>query len=559
MAKSLTIKETLDDAMRSVYIADFSGGLNSEDDPQDLPLNASPDCQNVKILKGGRLIGRDGYVVRVASLPANPDGAGFFYDSSGNRRVVVFTDGALYDCTSGAANLIQSACYTAGNRVSAVSLNNSLYFSDGETITTVGSDDSGIWYWDPIGSPLAATLLVSSGSPATIETPAAKVLTTYAGSLVLARIKYVNGTYAKHAVMWTNVNDPTTLVGTNIFQVGQGQGGDINCVVPMAVSAQGVSPYSALFVGKSKFGVYHLKGALSVSTLSEVMINASTGVLDGATVQFVPGPDAAAYIVWLGTDYKVWYSSGVTSGELSQPIRTELAQYLTDRASSNPNDPITSVRHFESFQYILDCGGGRQYCFDWDRKVWTRYSGWPSGHWIEAKDGNGRSVIYCADVSNARLAQCDVGITDNGTAIDPYWKTGFLNAGDPDLWKIWQNLFVAFMTDTGDVTITATVNLGEGAQATGTMTITPATDLDARWDVAEWDEADWVAGGFGVYTPYKKRKRLTREVANTGGTAELLGGYDLQLRVGQSVPGARFEILGINVLYLPRGRKRVVA
>jgi len=555
-----TLKDTIDDALKSLYIGDFSGGLNSEMDPIDLPINASPDCENVRVTKGGRVIGRDGTTVRVSSLPAaNSDGAAFFYDDNGERRLVVFNNGALYDCTSYTAVLIQSACYTSGNRVAATVLNRVLYFSDGETITTVGSDDSGIWKWDPVNSPTSASILISAGTAGTIETPAAKCLTTYAGSLVLGRIKYVGGTYAKHAVMWSNVNDPTTIVGTNIFQVGQGQGGEINAVVPMAVTAVGVSPYRAIFVGKSEQGIYHLKGALTVSDLSEVLINAPTGVLDGATVQFIPGVDGAGYIVWLGTDYKVWFTSGVESGELSLPIRSELASAIQERHIIHTDPKFTSVRHFKRFQYILDIGKDENgvstaYVYDWDLKIWTRYKRFPSGFWCEAKDTNGQAAIYCADGDD--LQQADTGTTDNGTQIEPYWKTGFAHAELVDILKVWHWIYISYMTDDTDLVITATVNHGRGSSSVKTIAFdSDGSDAASLWDEAIWDTDTWEVTNHEQYPPYKRRTRLT--VETTEGSKGLLNGYDVQVKIAQSSDGGHFEILGFNLLYLPRGRKRV--
>src|SRR3990167_10484508 len=99
MPAQRTINKNLTDAYSTLEIRDFSGRLISEMDPQDMPPNGSPDCQNVKITQDGKLIGRDGYIVRIAALGATPDGIAFFYDSNGTRHVALWAGGNIYEVT----------------------------------------------------------------------------------------------------------------------------------------------------------------------------------------------------------------------------------------------------------------------------------------------------------------------------------------------------------------------------------------------------------------------------------------------------------------------------
>lgn len=547
MANSRGLKNSLDDAMLAFRVVDFSGGLNSETDPQDLDENASPNCQNVRITKPGRLIGRMGWIARISSLGVNPDGIAFFYDAGGARRVVAWYNGNMYDVTSHSATLVRSGAYTSGNRVTSVALNGTLYYSDGETIH---NGDSGIRKWDGT----TEERLVSAGGGATIPTPAAKVLTSYAGSLVLGRIKYVGGTYDKHAIMWSNVNDPTTINGTSIQQVGQGFGGEVNSVLPLAVATTGVSPFRALIVGKSEFGLYGYSGALG--SLTEFLINCPAGVRDGETMRYIPGPDGSGYVVFLGTDNKVWAVNGTSAVEISGNIRTELSYFIQEQLIADPNQRLTAVVNSNDFQYMLDVGGGRQYCYQYDLKAWTRYSGHPSGHWVEARDSYGNFAVYCADRENQTIAQISVGTDDNGSDINPYWNTPMIHCGDKNILKTWQWIFVSFRTDTGNVVVTATTNLGEGNSGSQTITITPATDEVMIWDVTDWDEGVWGSGVEGSYTAYKKKKRLTYQPSGVP-HKELLRGYDVTIKLSTSSEGGHFEILGFTLLYLPRGRVRV--
>lgn len=555
MPKQLTLKGNLDDAMLSLRIVDFSGGLNSESDPQDLPLNASPDCQNVKLLKPGRLIGRNGYIVTIGSLAAKGDGVAFFYDANGNRRLALWSNGNIYDITTGTLSSIATGIYAAGNRIAWTILNGVLYYSDGVTITGSGASASGTRKWDPVAATEGA--VISSGSTGTIPTPAAKVMTTYAGSIVWANTTYSGTTYTD-GLIFCNVNDPTTVLGTQLTRVGQGQGGAINSCLPFAVSAAGVSPFRALFVGKSQQGIYALQGALGQTT--EILVNCPTGVRDGATAKFVYIPNVGGCIVFLGTDNKVWYTNGVVSGELSSAIRTEISDYIKNQLGLSLTQAFTAVLNYSDFQYVLDLGGSRQYVYDWDKQIWTRYIGWPSGYWTEARDPSGNPTMYVASSTN--VSQCNIGSTDNGGAIAPYWKTGWLNIGDPELLKIWKWIYVSYYTDTGALNINATTNQGMGSTASGTMTPTTyAPTGNVLWDQAQWDVDKWAASGSAAYNPYKSRMRLVVPTTGLDGSPESLRGYDVQVKISEdpSQPTGHFELLGFNLLYLPRGRKRVAS
>jgi hypothetical protein len=556
MARSL--KSPIDDGMPKIDLGDFIGGLKSDPDPGDLPPNSSPDCENVYAAPG-RLLGRLGSIVRNASLPATADGAYYFNDSNGARRLAVFDNGNLYDMTDHSLTLVKAGAYTAGHSVCASVLLRKLYFSDGYTITTSGPNKSGVRYWDPVGAPSDAPLLITSGTASTIETPACKAMTSYTGSLVLVNIKYVDGTTANDAVMWSNVLDPTTIVGTNLFRVAAGQGGELNCIEPMGISAAGVTPAKALFVGKSEKGVYLLQGALS--SLSETLINAPVGVLDGASVKFVPGSEGSGVIIFLGTNRQLMWTDGINSDILTRDISKEFAQVISDRLSNSATARFRAVRDWNKFFYILDTGTDAatstavQYVYDWQYKYLTRFRGWPTGVWVEAVDASSQPIMYCANTS---LNQVNIGLQDDTTPIAKYWKTPWIDAGDPEIWKLWKWLYVAFRTDIGSVTLTATV--GQGYGQSGSITLTPsaaaaaASSSDLVWDAGNWDEKNWAAGGSNIQPAYKLGGRIFYTAPD--GTTGILGGSDVQIKISDSSVGY-FEILKLAVLYLVRGRRRV--
>jgi len=557
MPSQRTLKDALDDAMLAFRVQSFEGGLDSETDPSDLDAKYSPDCQNVKLTQFGRIIGRNGCENKVTGLAEKPDGIAFFYDASGGRHKVLWENDNLYDVTSdSSATLIQAGAYTKGNRICWAVLNNILYYSDGETIHTGGATDSGIRQYDGTTD----TTLLTSGAPGMIPTPACKVMTTYAGSLVLGRIKYVGGTYAKHAFMWSNVNDPTNINATNIQQCGQGYGGELNAILPLAVASVGVSPFQAILVGKSQFGIFGYSGALG--TLNEFLVNCPTGIRDGATMQYIPGPDGSGYVVFLGTDNKLWAVNGTAAVELSGPIRTELQTAVSGALALDSNAIFTSAVNSPDFQYILDVGAGVQYVYHYNTQAWTRYKGWASGYWCAAYTDTSQFSLYVAARADAAgdlkaLQLVNSGNTDNGDAINPYWMTPFINAGDANILKIWKWIYFVTRTDIANTVITAQANLGAGAIATKTIEADASGGSSGGgvWDAFDWDEDTWALSAFGSTGMYRRKARLT---VNPSTNPESLRGFDVTIKFSTTTPGGHFEILGFTLLYLPRGRKRVV-
>ncbi len=552
MPRSLALKSTLDDAKQVLEIKDFSGLLNSDADPLDLALNFSPDCENVKIGGEGRLQGRDGFIER-AALAAISDGIAFFYDTNKTRRRCLWTGGNLYEIDSAwGLTLRDTACYTAGKRITWTVQIGILYFSDGYTFRS----SSGIQYWNPATA--AAGPIVSSGSPATIPTPACKVLRSYAGQLVLANILYTSGGLtAVDSVLWSDVLDPTTIIGTNIFSIGQGYGGEINSLEPMAVASPGVQPYTALFIGKSETGIYLLQGPLTPTDAKEVLVNAPTGVLDGATVKVFPGPNNSAIVAWLATDRQVWYTDGINADALSRDrITSELRDYIGDRLAVSPDQDFTAVMNFADHQYVLDCGNGRQYCYDYIRKSWTRYRGWPSGYYAAAKDTAGQDILIGVDRDSARLFQANIGLDDNGFDIAPYWKTPHIHCNSPTVEKVWHEVYAAWRTDTGDIKIAAVTNLASGDSASVTLLPTGSSSGgSALFDVAIFDTDLFAESEGPEFRACAASARLVYKPTNL--PPALLRGSDVQLTIERTAGTAHFEPLAIYLLYLPRGHRRV--
>lgn len=538
----------LDDLYLGVAITDFAKGRNTEKDITDLDLNESPDCLNVKF-RPGRLLGRNGFIQILNSLPSGADGTAAFFDSLGNRRQAVWSGGNLYQVTFGIATLVASAVYTAGKPVCHTSFNGKMIYSDGVVILRI---------WDPVAG--TENQVPNTGG---LGPPAAKVLSTYSGAIVAGATSY-GGVFEPDNYRWSNVNDIGNWPALNVQGVGQGTGGEINSISNMGVSDQGVSPFKALFVGKSQNGIFGYNGQLGAQT--EFLIPIDTGVLDGRTVSFIPGPGGRAGVVFLGVDRKVWFTNGIDAQELSGPIRTELANYILSRIQTVANPKFNAVRNSVDYHYVLDCGGGTHYCYDYQQDCWTLYQGWPSGYWTEGVDATGFPAIYVASDSAAvkSFNQANTGDTDNGALVNSYWTTPFLHAGNPEMFKDWDWLYCTFLTDVGQIEISAnngaTAN-GVQLNASGIITTPQSGSGLFKLDSSLLDGPDVLAGpsGVGNLVYYEKKLRLRSPVAAYPGVSEKFRGSYVQVKFQQSLVRGHFELLGAKILYLKKGYKRTGA
>ena len=238
MGQTATRDKPGDDALLGVDITDFSAGLLSDIDDLNIPVNGSPDCENV--MPGlGSCEARMGWRILTKvklGTTKQPDGFAGFKDSAGTGKLIVFHDGNTYAVSiQGAVSPLGTGVYAAGNRVAHSAINNKLYYSDGETITTVGSDKTGMRVYD--GTTDQAHI-GDTGTVGSIEIPAAKVLASYAGSLVAGNLKFTDGTSQPHTIINSNVNNTAVWFSSDAHSVAPGVGGEINCIVPFSVSTE---------------------------------------------------------------------------------------------------------------------------------------------------------------------------------------------------------------------------------------------------------------------------------------------------------------------------------
>lgn len=562
MARSYTTDRAGDEAYMGVDITDFSGGRITDIDPLDLPLNASPDCMNVKP-RSGSCNGRGGFKI-LATIKAStnqPDGISFFVDTNGQGHIVVWADGGIYASdVYGNVTTLNTSIYNPGNRIANTTYNNQMFWSDGVTIYTSGLNQSGLRYWDGITS---EQMLVGGGAVGSVSPPAAKVLCTYAGSIIAANTVLVGGTVEKHILRPSAVNDATNFPSALAQNVAPGVGGEINCVVPFSVATESINLQRTLFVGKSLENCWGMQGALG--SLVENVLNISAGVVDGHTAKFVPGPVGQTGVVcFLATDGQVYVTNGVEVDSIvKDKISEEVAALVTTRRQAAFSPLFHAINHDSDNQYLLDMGGGIQYPYDYKRQNWTMYSGWPSGYWARGAYPTGQEMLLCATNigGNIVIAQCNTTLKDNGAAINPYWSTPDLvgdtsqsgsNAGDKAMAKLWGPLYLDVSTDSGDFIATLTTNQGEGQTATASTTITGPALTGGVYGVAKYGSSTYGHSTSQTVLPYSRHFHIA--VQNTPpALPEYLKGTTCRIKVAQSLAGKTFQLNGIRVKYLLRG------
>jgi hypothetical protein len=568
MGGNAAIENIGDDTFIDVHIGDFSRGQISEVDPADLPLNASPRCRNFKGLKGGELLQRDGWQEESTSPVSSVDADGAIYmdDENDDRHKIIWQNGNMYSGNTDPWTLIASGVYAAGRRVAAVARDGILYYSDG--LTLYGVNQVGIREYNPATNTDAA--IGYSAAVGRIPAPACNVLALINGSLV-GGDTYVSGTEEPHAARWSDPDFPSIWLGASIHNVGKGAGGRINCIQPMSIATDSLTPVQTTLIGKTKMGIYAMTGALG--EWEERIVNGvAGGVLDGRTMAFLPGPvgEQGSYgtVVFLGTDKAVYETNGTTARIISEHIRKDLADWVTDQIALDLNARFSAARHTKPFMYVLDVAGNRQYCFDYNLRSWWPMEGWPSGILIEGEDALKQKLLFCVTTQNSdgdvHLAQVDVGLDDNGTRIDAYWLTPYIkgppgdqytNQGDPRKTKRFRWLWLDYSTDSGTVQATLTVKNGEGQSCVVTKTNTLPAGLPARYDVDTYDGGG-VYGDTLVVNYPNYSKRLTVKRTGVNGFTGALYGKNVQIKIEQTVAQRYFKLNGLTLKYQERGMRR---
>jgi hypothetical protein len=542
----------LDDNYSVITINDFSGGMVTIASPLVLGSNQSPSILNCIPLPG-RLQYRGG-TQNICDLPANPDAAYEFFDSNGGKHYVVWAGGSLYDCVTGVAVAIENAVYTAGQRIGVVDYNGSLYWSTGMP------NPVPIRIWTP--STGAKGAVVSTGPDAT---PASDFLFLYTNAIVcLAPYWPGSGTYQPNVFAWAGINNPSYWNAASSQAVGALNNGRLEFAMPFGISAEGVQPFENIIVGRNDLGIFAYSGALG--SFHEALLNCPFGVRDRDTVQYLPTDGMFGTLVYLATDGQVWGTNGINCAPISGNILNALRDAYRLAIANDPKQRFFSGYNQQWNYYWLDIAG-TQFVYRWEQKAWAKFQGWPSGPSFNAIDGSGAPANFIAARGGNYLAQVGViGIGDNGAMPNISYTTPVLHGGDWNRFKEFHWGAIATYDTGAKYQMAATsIKRSDNSQMVATsQTMTAPGQTGTPFIVGQSllggpDVLGGVAPG-GSGTPVIMQGRFAVPIPADEwfpqGHNETLKGNGAQLTISYAGGAKAFDLLGVEVLYVPRGYRR---
>jgi len=573
---------SLDDSYSAIKIMDFAGGLVTTAASTSLASNQSPDMLNCIPLPG-RLIFRGGYS-DICDLPAKADQAYVFYDLNHVKHYAIWSDGTLYDCVSGVAVPIDIGSYTAGVNVGCVDFNGKLYWSCGYP------NQVPLRYWDPVAGTTAP--VTTSGSPGSVDPPSSDFLFMYTGSTVaLAPYWGAGGSppasnvYQPNVFCWCNTNDPTTWIAANAQASGTLNSGRLEYGRQFGISAAGVSPEEVIIIARNDIGIYAYQGALG--QLSEKLLNCPFGIQDRFSAQYLPTQGSFGEIVFVATDGEIWGTNGITAYSLSDNILPSVQTAFA--AALNAGAKHFYSGYNQQWQYYYVDYNGVQFGYRWSTKAWFPLFGWPSGPSFNSFDTSGIPGMFIASIgpfysnpfvlgssilggtdviSSPALVQVgQMATADNGVMPSVYYKTPILHAGDLEMWKEWHWGCITTY-DTG-----ATYNLDaqSNRRSDGTIMVANTVPLISPaftgignpfiLNVSTLGGANTLGAPQGTLgTPVTMQERFAVPVPEDewtiAGKLETLKGTGIQMKVSWGGGNPVFDLLAIEVLYVPRGYLR---
>jgi hypothetical protein len=556
----------LDDAYRSIIINDFSGGLVTVASSLSLASNQSPDMLNVIHLPG-RLLFRGGYDYISDPFPAGADAAYPFYDSVGAKHYVVWANGNVYDVVNGNLQLIEAGVYTAGQRIGHVAHRGILYWSSGQPVPVP------MRFWKPSDNTKGP--VTNSGAPGSADPPASDFLFLYLNSIVALAPTWgaplVATTYQPNVFIWCATDDPTTWIGSSSQAVGDMNTGRVEFGRPFGIADVGVAPFRTIIIGRNDFGVYAYEGALG--SLEERLLNCPVGMKDRDSVQYLPTDNSFGTIIWLGTDGQVWGTNGINATVKSGPIQPTITQAYTSALVANPGARFFSGYNQDWQYYWVDISG-TQFMYRWETNSWSKFSGWPSGPSFASFDSTGAPAYFVASAgpSNAALAQIGLmGVPDDGSMPSVYWKSPYLHAGNFNIFKDFH--WCAVATYDGGVTYVMDASSikrqDNSAMVANPMNLVAPSDVPAGTgpfilgssilggpDVLSSSTPVTGLGGVPVVLQGRFAVPIPADTFMPEGHFETLKGNACQISISHEGDEAAFDLLGVEVQYVPRGYRR---
>lgn len=547
------IKSALDDGLFQLQVLDISGGLNTQTGALSIGANQVPDALNVFSFQGKTLF-RGGY--SLFSPVANTTDQMFkFFDATGTLHVMIWSAGNLYDVSMGTPVLVAAAVYTAGQQIGVTESNNKMYWT---TLTVP------MRYYD--GAVEGA--VVTSGSTGTIATPAGNYLFVYNGQIVILQ-PVIAGTTYLNSFIWSAVNDPTTIIGADLTEVGSNDGGALQWGLTLGIPAFIIGKTQ----GASNSNLFIYSGALSPGGFTATPISCPVGALEPNSACVITSKQGLSQVMFIGSDAHFWITNGVEAWNASINILTLTESYIKNALLSNSRQKFFSFYYTRWQYYVCNVGQNYQFVYRPEDNGWWLFQGWPSGPmtaFIAPGSNVGLQGLYAAANSAGQtgvyqIAQDQVG--DNGGDITAFFDTPYLHGGKPEREKQFQwvalftnNVGIEYSIDgyaiprsDGYVYTMDQISVQDPQLSNGTVLGVGV------WNVSQWNNALWGGGYSTIAQPYQPCVNHARIEYSSPGTVWVPTGEKgplkspaMQFKIAWAGGVPDFQVLGYSVRYMER-------
>lgn len=394
-------------AVDEVYYKDYrvnNGGLNTKASHFAVKENESPDCQNVNFGEDGAIIQRNGYVALLTTaITGTPKVTGIhaYVQADGDDWLIVTAGSKIYKSDS--MTTVSLGDITGEITITPLYLFDFCTFMD--TVILTNGVDPPI-KWDGSGDAVAAAV------PTGLTT--AKWVAQFKNYLFYANVTQGGTLYASR-IYYSDLMDIGTWDATNYIDVSRDDGEQIK---GMEVLGDRLCIFK-----ESK--VYELIATGDPDVPFQMIETPGRGCASGYTIFNVMG-----YLIYLSYDGLYRFD-----GSYSTIVSDKITPTINEANQSRLADYVAAP-YFDNKQYWLcttatsnQALNNRVIVWDWYNDAFTLYTNIAASY-VTTFRVSGKEYMYSGDYYG-QLYRQDYGTNDNGTAIDAYYWTAWLDAGAP--------------------------------------------------------------------------------------------------------------------------------
>jgi len=463
LAKLLKIKSDL----KAYNLSSFLG-LNNKDDSTLIADGNAQDLLNV-VVTNKEINKRPGFTVLNTTEISGSSGIyglfPFYYSNGVSRKLIAVSDTNLYEYIAGSSSFSSiNSGLTAGLRTNAETFHNLF-------ITVNGTDN--VQKYD------GTTSAVLGGSP-----PVCKYIKLHKNYLFMA-----GNASAPSRLYWCDLDTPETWNALNFVDVTPNDG---DLITGLDVS------FDSLVITK-EYNTYLLYGdtptyveGLTLWRIKKT--NASTGSVNQGSLTIT-----GQGLIYLSRNAGVQVMGGTTTNtDLNfDALQTSMLSADIAQTISGINEARITQAEAVSWdnKYILSLPYGSSTTNNLNL-VYDYYAGgwviWdiPANCWCIYRS-SGVDNLYFGSCTDGFVYQITKNIySDNGVAINAYYKTKDFDQGSPSNDKIYRRYFMTLnKSDDFSVTVEHNIDFGD---STGTNTIA-AQASDSLWGTMTWGTSKWGA------------------------------------------------------------------